>query len=593
MMSLDSRCFQRDREELAHMARRNPGGATPTDRRVRGVQRKIVSARPHGRGHTRSALQAIDLYAGVGGWTLGLKMAGIETVASYEWWEAATKTHRLNFGYPIDPTDVRKLRASTLPPAALIVGSPPCTQFSFANRGGGGDIAEGLLDVEKFLSIVAARQPRFWVMENVPRVASILERELGVGGSLRRFAKLVRVITVVDMSEYGLPQGRKRMLAGNFDLQLLESYRGVLPRRTLGSVISALSSSPVVDPIYGITLKRNDLTGDEREPLLTEEETRMNREAKRFHPVYNRMTFPDDLSRPSRTVTATCTRVSRESIVIPAEGTEGNRRLTLRERASMQGFPITFQFYGNSYNDNLKMVGNAIPPLMVYYVAHTVLGTKPEELPATGDAYVHPLPEHLPSSYDLTVKNRYPPQRRFRAAIPNLRFGSGVRFELANEFVGEDPYWQVGFYFGTSKNILQAELGTPFLRRVRSGVGGTAYDRALRRAVGPLDALLDGVSGEDVQRTWAHQGESGVHPHRIVDDLGRAAETLHLLLKREPGEVEGLVLRHLARGAGSTDSSTGAKLRDNADWLLVGLLLGSWLNTTTIAKVPRQLSLVG
>src|SRR5439155_13311964 len=113
------------------------------------------------------------------------------------------------------------------------------------------------------------------------------------------------------------------MLAGNFDPQLLESYRGVLPKRTLGSVISALSSSPVLDPIYGMTLDRIDLTGDEREPVLTEEETRMNREAKRFHPVYNRMSFPDDFNRPSRTVTATCTRVSRESIVIPEGGTGG------------------------------------------------------------------------------------------------------------------------------------------------------------------------------------------------------------------------------------------------------------------------------
>src|SRR3546814_4586174 len=72
------------------------------------------------------------------------------------------------------------------------------------------------------------------------------------------------------------------------------------------------------------------------------------------------MPFPDPLDRTVRTITATCTRVSRESIIIEQPNTRDSfRRLSIRERATLQGFPITFQFYGASHGQKLRMVGNA------------------------------------------------------------------------------------------------------------------------------------------------------------------------------------------------------------------------------------------
>jgi DNA (cytosine-5)-methyltransferase 1 len=87
-------------------------------------------------------------------------------------------------------------------------------------------------------------------MENVPRVAEILRRELD-SGSLRRFRKLVTVVEVVNAADWGVPQARKRMIAGNFDFELLESYKSLWPSRTLGDVVNGLKVRPGVDPIYG------------------------------------------------------------------------------------------------------------------------------------------------------------------------------------------------------------------------------------------------------------------------------------------------------------------------------------------------------
>ena len=54
----------------------------------------------------------------------------------------------------------------------------------------------------------------------------------------------------------------------------------------------------------------------EKEEALNPEEERMNRDMKINHPIYNRMSFPEDESQPARTITATCTRVSRESLIV-------------------------------------------------------------------------------------------------------------------------------------------------------------------------------------------------------------------------------------------------------------------------------------
>ena len=90
-------------------------------------------------------MKAIDLYSGVGGWSLGLKMAGVDVIQSYEWWSPAAETLINNLGGDVSIADIRTLPLSSIPlDIDIIVGSPPCTQFSYSNRGGSGDIYDGL-----------------------------------------------------------------------------------------------------------------------------------------------------------------------------------------------------------------------------------------------------------------------------------------------------------------------------------------------------------------------------------------------------------------------------------------------------------------
>jgi len=527
-------------------------------------------------------MRAIDLYAGIGGWSLGLRLAGAEIVSSYEYWRPAIDTHAENHGEKFEPVDIRALRLDDLPTDIdMVVGSPPCTQFSYANRGGKGDIADGLKDLLKFFEVVEHLKPKFWAMENVPRVAKVLEVAFSdPEHALYRFKNLGGKIDVIDFSDFGTPQSRKRCIATNIPFEHLEAFRARLPRRTLGDVLDALGSEDtIVDPVWGVALPVSQVTDTEREPVLNPEELRMNREAKEFHPVYNNMAFPEPKSEPARTVTATCTRVSRESLVVEA-GKGQFRRLTIRERACLQGFPITYQFHARSFAEKAKMVGNAIPPTVPYLLALVAKGVRAEDFkgyPASAEKLS--LPPKLGAKTNMDREGRtYPASRKFRAAIPGLRFKSGMRFDLSNNLNNSPPSWEVRFFYGPSKDIREIELDgevtrelaqNEHLRPVLTRVANLAQAQA---------GLLGKISPSSLQAVWAHT-EEGIHPYQVVDLLGNIAS--EVIDELEAAEVEGLDEYLIQVAAAETEADrvpSELKLRRNATAIIAGLLVGDWFN---------------
>lgn len=470
-------------------------------------------------------LTAIDLYAGIGGWATGFHLAGVKTVAAWEWWSDACDTYEMNFGLRPICTDIRKLALEDLPAPGTVdyvVGSPPCTEFSYSNRGGNGDIANGLIDIRKFLEVVQYLKPKYWAMENVPRVAEILRSETELGGSLHQFSDLIKHIIVVSAARYGAPQDRQRMIAGNFPLGLFIDYAAREPVRTLGHVVTNLGQVPPTDPVYATGL--TDIVDHDPEPDLTTEESRINRQMKTYHPVYNNMPFPDRLDRPARTITATCTRVSRESIVIESE-TGGYRRLTVRERASAQGFPVSFMFSGRTVNARYKMAGNAIPPPLAYYLAHAMLEHAAEDVPNLQQLSFSPAsPEHWRPVSVENPPRTYPIGRAFRHCIPGLRFKSGVRVELKNHTGQPSVNWSCDFYYGSSKAIRRGLVSQGEVWRVLAEIGWELS--ALQDISSKVSDLYPSEpEAQRLQMVWCHRSD-GSGPFELADLIGEHARQL-------------------------------------------------------------------
>ncbi|MDC1088864.1 DNA (cytosine-5-)-methyltransferase [Hellea sp.] len=522
-------------------------------------------------------MRALDFYSGIGGWSLGLKAAGIDVVASYEWWQEAAITHHMNIDGTAMVSNIRTLDISKLPnDIDIVVGSPPCTQFSYANRGGSGDLSDGLVDIKKFLDVVKHLKPKFWAMENVPRTAKILKAEIN-GGELSQYKSLFENahIEIFNSEEFGLPQRRKRCIVGNFNLTQLNEYSNRIPEVNLRKVIKSLSNKKVADPNFAISISSNRLSEHQKESFFSDEEVRINRSVKTHHPVYNDMKFPDDLKRSSRTVTATCTRVSRESIVIEDPIQKGKyRRLSVRERACLQGFPITYQFYGKSNSSKLKMVGNAIPPVLTYYLAQSFLGTQPEKLKLHQDltfeylSNVSPGPTTQPDSKG----KMFPRGRTFRFAIPGLRFKSGMRFELNN--LREDKSFACAFYFGDSKHIQSLEPTSESISLLKNVLFSEAEEAQINIEK-VLDDQIGKISQKLLQSTWIRQ-TSDMHPFSVLDQLSTAFHgVLDTLPEKNTVNFEAGIELILS---GFKNPNGVAKMRKYAKEVCLGMLVTGYYN---------------
>ena len=120
------------------------------------------------------------------------------------------------------------------------------------------------------------------------------------------------------------------------------------------------------------------------------------------------------------------------------------------------------------------MIGNALPPTFSLLVGMAALGMTASQ--AEHHLRITPrmvkgfcAAKSAPVTPPNKVARMYPAKRKFRSAIPGLRFKTGMRFELGNEFKGEATLWKVKFFYGSSKDIRTIALeGTLYRRILRS-----------------------------------------------------------------------------------------------------------------------------
>ena len=341
-------------------------------------------------------LTVVDLFCGAGGFSEGFRQQGFDIIYAADNWGPAIRTFRANHpNARIVKANLMNLSADKLPKADVLIGGPPCTEFSGSNSGRNRDIESGMALVVRFLYFVHSLRPRWWVMENVPRLLDILPRRvpyknLGIdqSGSFE-----IPRMHVFNAADFGAPQRRLRLFSGLYPdpvqthaetpTSSLEGriYKQWIP---MGQVVEALpnplgtpnAENLVVDPFYETSLPENELQDHfGRSCLLTREEAEGNRRQKVEHPYYGRMGFPDDLRKPARTVMATQIKSSREEIVIAARhnGENIHRRLTVRECASLQCYPINYRLYGNSLVTRYKLVGNSVPVRLSGAIAKSIL----------------------------------------------------------------------------------------------------------------------------------------------------------------------------------------------------------------------------
>ena len=165
----------------------------------------------------------IDLFAGAGGFSLGVSQAGLNVVAAVEIEKAACDTLQANKPtcFPnmlIVEKDIRELSGAELLDMVgmkrgelfLLVGSPPCQSFSLANtKNRSLDNPRSKLMFE-FIRMVDELQPKVFYIENVPGLFAFKDFFYSLMQLLEECGYVVRFL-LMDACSYGVPQHRKRI----------------------------------------------------------------------------------------------------------------------------------------------------------------------------------------------------------------------------------------------------------------------------------------------------------------------------------------------------------------------------------------------
>lgn len=155
-------------------------------------------------------MKAIDLFAGVGGFHIGLSRAGIDVVYANEWDKYASQCYKKHFGF-CDSRDITTVRAEELPPHDIICGGFPCQAFSVAGKRRGFDETRGTLFFE-IMRLARANRTPYLLLENVK---GLLNHDRS-----RTFETIIRTLgdlgygyqwQVCNSKDFGVPQNRERV----------------------------------------------------------------------------------------------------------------------------------------------------------------------------------------------------------------------------------------------------------------------------------------------------------------------------------------------------------------------------------------------
>lgn len=152
----------------------------------------------------------IDLFAGIGGFRIGLERLGGKCVFSSEIDKHAAATYERNFGEK-PAGDITKIAAEDIPSHDVLCGGFPCQPFSVSGKQLGFEDARGTLFFD-VMRLVSAKRPRAVFLENVSNYARHKN-----GDTLKRTISMLEKegyrtnYAVLNAADYGVPQARKRL----------------------------------------------------------------------------------------------------------------------------------------------------------------------------------------------------------------------------------------------------------------------------------------------------------------------------------------------------------------------------------------------
>lgn len=285
-----------------------------------------------------------SLFCGAGGMDIGFDRAGFKTIWANDFDKDACETHRSWSSADVVCGDIKKINASAIPDADVILGGFPCQGFSLSGPRKLDDSRNQLY--QQYVRIVNEKKPLMFVGENVKGLLTM--------GNGAIFEAIIEDFSqcgydiyyqLLNAKNYNVPEDRERVIIIGFRKDLnIQDFCFPAPSSTILNLRDALSGLPGPAP--------EDICS---QPYSSRY---MSRNRKR------------DWNQVSFTIPAMAKQVplwpgSPDMIKLEKDlwkfGEKGNtRRLSWQECAAIQTFPKDLQFSGD-LTSKYKQIGNAVP----------------------------------------------------------------------------------------------------------------------------------------------------------------------------------------------------------------------------------------
>lgn len=311
-----------------------------------------------------------SLFCGCGGTDVGIvgdftylgkyyQALGTDIVYANDFEKSACNIFEENFSIKVDNRDIREVLAEDIDgDIDILTGGFPCQSFSVVaqnpKRLGVKDAQKGMLFFE-MCRLIREKKPKCFIAENVKGILSanggeafplILQEFSDAGYDVKHF--------VVGAKYYGIPQKRERVLIIGF-------------RKDLHVTNFELSPPPLDDTNLIPLRVAVDKTVADKYFFSDRAVAGMKRNRESMNKGRSQ-----NLDEPCNTVGAHLAKVSLNSTDPVLYDNGRYRRFTPREVARIQSFPDEFKLIGPE-TAQYRTLGNAIPPVMFWYVTRDVL----------------------------------------------------------------------------------------------------------------------------------------------------------------------------------------------------------------------------
>lgn len=334
-------------------------------------------------------ISCVDLFCGVGGLTHGLQKSGVDVVTGVDSDPICRFAFESNNSARFVKKDVAELTGKDLKrmwqkgSVSLLAGCAPCQPFSTYSRASRKSKPDQKWELLRHFSrLVESAKPDLVTMENVSQVV----RHDVFNELLKSLSEYYVWHSVVECSDYGVPQTRKRLVLLASRFAPVKMCKPMRSTKHVGDTVSAtIRNMPALaagdadnnDPMHQasnlspINLKRIRKSvpgGTWRDwPLSLRAKCHQVESGATFPSVYGRMEW----DKPAPTITTQCFGYGNGRFGHP----EQDRAISLREAAMLQTFPRRYKFLPPDkkvvFHEMGRLIGNAVPVQLGYAIGRS------------------------------------------------------------------------------------------------------------------------------------------------------------------------------------------------------------------------------